>query len=374
MGSKRDYYEVLGVSRTASLDEIKKAYRQKALKFHPDRNPGNKQAEERFKELSEAYSVLSDSDGRKKYDQFGHSAFEQGAGGFGFNDFSGFDDVFGDIFSSFFGGGVGGGAAARQSRVRTGRDLQYSVDLTFEEAAFGTEKEVSILKAIPCDTCGGSGAQPGTSPESCQHCGGSGQVRTSQGFFTISRTCSICNGTGQMIRNRCQSCGGNGTRQTRSHVKVKVPAGIDNGQRLKLRGEGEAGIMGGPSGDLYIQVSVKPHPLFERHDSEIVCEIPIPYSLAVLGGEIEVPTIDGSVKLKIPAGTQVGHVFRLRNKGIQVLGSNRRGDQHVKIKIYVPKKVSEKHREVLEKLRTVEEVDKDTTKNFFEKMKNVFGS
>ncbi|MFM1846601.1 MAG: hypothetical protein RL417_75 [Pseudomonadota bacterium] len=379
MTNKRDCYEVLGVERSASGEEIKKAYRKKALQFHPDRNPGNKEAEEKFKEATEAYSILSDADNRSKYDQFGHAAFEQGAGGFGGGfqgfggDFSGFEDIFGDLFSSFFGGAAAGGGA-RRGRGRAGNDLRYDLEITFEEAIFGAEKQVKIPRRTPCTGCEGSGAAPGSSPERCSQCGGAGQVRLQQGFFTIARTCHVCNGAGEIIKSRCKDCGGSGARAAESTLSVKIPAGIDNGQRLKLRGEGEAGSLGGPNGDLYVQISVKPHPIFERQESELICEVPISYTTAALGDEIEVPTLEGKVKMKIPAGTTSGKIFRLKNRGVQVVGSNSRGDQHVRVVIKVPKKISEKHKKILKELREVEADDLAAeSKGFFDKVKEMFG-
>ncbi|MBX7144457.1 MAG: molecular chaperone DnaJ [Oligoflexia bacterium] len=373
--SKRDFYEVLGVAKTATTDEIKKAYRKKALEFHPDRNPGNKAAEEKFKEATSAYQVLSDPDNRRKYDQFGHAAFEQATGGAGFGgftgDFAGFEDIFGDLFGSFFGAAAGTGA--RRTRGRSGRDLKYDLEISFEEAAFGAEKEISIERKVMCDSCEGTGAQRGTKPETCSTCGGHGQVRIQQGFFTIARTCHVCGGSGKMVKNPCGHCRGEGLKPLSSKLSVKIPPGIDHGQRLKLRGEGESGVAGGSSGDLYVQIAVREHPFFERQESEIVCEFPIPYSLAVLGGEVEVPTLDGPASLKIPAGTESGKVFRLRNRGVQVLGTTRRGDQHVKVVVKVPKKISEKQRAMIEKLKEFDQENmSEDQKGFFDKVKNIF--
>ena len=374
--AKRDYYEVLGVSRDASLDEIKKAYRKKALQYHPDRNNGSKETEEKFKEATEAYSVISDADNRRKYDQFGHAAFEQGAGqgfggfyGFG-GDFSGFEDIFGDLFSSFFGGSVSG----TRSRGRAGRDLRYDLEVSFEEAVFGVEREVTLNRRISCDDCGGSGIRKGSGRETCRHCAGSGQTRVQQGFFTIARTCSACGGNGYVIKDPCTKCSGSGLRATQSKIKVRVPAGIDSGQRLKLRGEGEPGQQGGPSGDLYVQVSVKSHPIFEREETEIICEVPISFSTAVLGAEIEVPTLEGKVKMRIPPGTPSGKVFRLKGKGVPFLGESRRGDQHVRVSVEVPKRLSPAYREALEKLREIEDQETSSeAKGFFDKVKAMFG-
>ena len=372
--SKRDYYEVLGVSRSASGDEIKKAYRKLALKYHPDKNPDNKEAEDKFKEASEAYSALSDASNRKKYDQFGHAAFEQGGGG-GFNagGFEGFEDVFGDIFSSFFGGSAGGSRGSSATRAQAGADLLYELEVDFNEAAFGTKKEIQIAKRVTCDTCSGSGAKPGTSPAKCGQCNGSGQQTIQQGFFSVSRPCGSCRGQGQIIKSPCTDCRGGGLRSKKSKISVNVPAGIDEGQRLKLRGEGEAGKFGGPSGNLYVGINIKPHSLFEREDTEVICQIPIPYTTAALGAEIEVPTLEGSTTLKVPAGTQSGHVFRLKNMGIQKIGSNRRGDQHVQVRVKVPKKISDEHKVILESLKGCEKEDfENESKGFFDKVKQMF--
>ena len=371
--AKRDYYDVLGVSRTATLDEIKKAYRKKAFELHPDKNPGNKEAEEKFREATESYSILSDSDNRKKFDQFGHAAFEQNGGaGFNgnFNDFSGFEDVFGDIFSSFFGGSS---QTTKKGKGKRGRDLKYDLTITFEEAIFGTEKSIDISRKGKCKECDGSGAQKGHSAEKCKQCAGVGQVRVQQGFFTMATTCPICRGTGTIITHPCNTCHGSGLKLAQSQIKVKIPAGIDNGQRLKLRNEGEAGLEGGVAGDLYVQITVKEHAIFQRQESELICEFPISYSAAVLGTEIDVPTLEGKVKMKIPAGTPSGKVFRLKNKGIQILGTNSRGDQHVRVFIDVPKKVSEEKKKLLEKLLEIENVeDQSDSKGFFDKVKEMF--
>ncbi len=369
--TKRCYYEVLGISRTATAEEIKKTYRKKALELHPDKNPGNKQAEELFKEATEAYSVLSDPENRQKYDQFGHAAFGQGGGaGFGgfqgFGDFSGFEDIFGDLFGSIFGGGGGRG------RGRAGRDLKYDLTVEFEEAAFGCEKEIEIGRRVSCQDCGGNGAEGGTKFKECSDCRGAGQVRFQQGFFTMQRACPSCDGAGQKIVTACKPCRGKGSIVSESKIKVKIPAGIDHGQRLKLRGEGEPGAVGGPSGDLYVQINLKPHPIFQREESEVVCDMPIGYATAALGDEIEVPTLEGPMKLKIPAGTPTGKVFRLKGKGIQVLGENRRGDQHVRVNVDVPKKLSSEHRALLEKLRVLEQSQEGEPSRFFDKVKGLF--
>lgn len=370
--AKRDCYEVLEVANTASLEEIKKFYRKKALQFHPDRNPGNPEAEEKFKEATDCYSILSDTEARRKYDQFGWAAFDNQAGGAGFGDFSGFEDIFGDLFGAFFGGSTGGGS--RRSKGRSGRDLRFDLTIEFEEAVFGTEKEININRNVACDSCSGSGAKRGSNPETCSQCRGAGQVGIQQGFFTISRTCSQCQGSGQVIRDPCGACRGTGHKPVQGALKVKIPAGIDQGQRLKLRGEGEAGSAGGPAGDLYVQIAIKPHKIFERQETELICELPITFSDAALGAEVDVPTLDGSTKLKIPAGTASGKVFRLKNRGVQALGDTRRGDQHVKVFVEIPKKMSSERKVLLEKLR---ELDKSESKSgdegFMDKVKGMFG-
>ena len=373
--SKRDYYEVLEVSRDASLSDIKKAYRKKAVQYHPDKNPDNKEAEEKFKEATEAYSVLSDEENRGKYDQFGHDAFSQG-GGFGaggFSGFEGFEDIFGDIFSSFFGGAAGGGGGS-STRGRSGSDLLYELSVSFEEAAFGTDKEIEVGRRRSCDECDGSGAKAGSTPETCQDCQGQGQIRLQQGFFTIARTCGRCRGAGTIIKDPCRVCSGSGLKTIKNKLKVNVPAGIDHGQRLKLRGEGEGGTAGGPSGDLYVVVNIKEHAIFERHNSDIICEVKIPYTTAALGAEIEVPTLEESfTKLKIPPGTLSGKIFRLKGKGIPFLGSEQRGDMHVRVAIIVPKRLSEEHRAVLEQLKEVEVDDTQAdSRGFFDKVKEMF--
>lgn len=368
-----DFYELLGVSKGASQDEIKKAYRKKALVYHPDKNPGDKVAEEKFKELSNAYSVLSDPENRKRYDQYGHAAYQQAqsTGGFGGAGAQGFEDIFGDIFGSFFGGGGG------ESRGG-GRDLKVSVEVSFEEAVFGGEKEIEISRRDTCSGCKGSGAKEGTKVSTCKKCQGQGQVRFQQGFFSFAQTCNGCSGTGQTIDDPCNRCGGNGRTVQSKRVQVKIPAGIDDGQRLKLRGEGEAGVGGGSRGDLYVLISVKEHPFFKREDSEIVCDYQIPYTIAVLGGDVMVPTIEGNVSMKIPPGTQSGKIFRLKNKGVQVLGTNRRGDQHVRISVHVPTKVSDEERALLEKLRDLGSTTYENQANgaeqrgFFDKVKDMF--
>ncbi|MGI6680371.1 MAG: molecular chaperone DnaJ [Bdellovibrionota bacterium] len=374
---RRDYYEVLGVPKNASKSDIKKSYRALALKYHPDKNKGNKDAEEKFKEATEAYQVLSDDNARAKYDQFGHAAFDQNGGfsGFGgFGDFSGFEDIFGDIFSSFFGGAMqsGGGRA----RGQAGADLVYELEIEFEEAVFGTEKEIKLKRRVKCDACDGTGAEKGSSVEKCPQCKGTGQVRIQQGFFSISRPCPDCRGSGQYIQNKCQTCKGTKRKIDEAVLKVKVPAGIADNQRLKLRGEGEAGINGGPTGDLYVNINVKEHKIFRRDGYELFYKLPVNYTTLVLGGDVEIITLEGKESLKIPAGTPADKVFKLKNRGVQVLGTTRRGDLHIKVIVNVPTSITDEERKVLEELRQTEQnapkiTDKEN-EGFFEKLKKMF--
>jgi molecular chaperone DnaJ len=367
--TKRDYYEVLGVSRSSSGDEIKKCYRKLAIQYHPDKNPGNKEAEEKFKEATEAYQVLSDPDNRRKYDQFGHAAFSNAGGAWGFGDFTNFaDDIFGDLFGAFF-----GATSARGSRIRPGRDLRYNLELTLEEVVTGIEKEIQIPRPVHCDSCDGKGARKGTLPKKCRQCGGHGQISMQQGFFSISRTCNICGGVGEVIEDPCPDCSGRGQKAKNVKLSVKIPAGINEGQRLKLRGEGEPSLDGGPAGDLYVFVTLKPHPIFRRQDSELFVEIPITYAQAALGGEVEVPTLDGKMMLAIPAGTQSGKVFRLRGKGIVDVQTGRKGDQHVRTYIEVPRHLTEEQKTLLEQLAKIE--GKPTghgSRSLFDKVKDLF--
>jgi len=349
----RDYYEILGVGRDASADDVKKAYRQAALKYHPDRNPDDKEgAERKFKEASKAYQVLSDADKRAQYDRYGEAAFEGGgAGGFDFSSaFSSgaFEDVLGDLFGDFFGGG-----RRSRSRAARGDDLRYDLEISFEDAARGCEKHISIPRTVTCETCTGSGAKEGTSPETCSACNGAGQRRYQQGLFQIAKTCEKCNGEGKVNASPCATCRGVGRTRSMREIKVKVPAGVDNGSRLKLRSEGEAGMRGGPSGDLYVVLSVDEHEFFHRDGANIVCQRPVSMVDATLGAEVDVPTLDGLVKLKIPAGTQHGKVFRLNGKGVPDLrrGGSARGDQYVALQIEIPTKLSKKQRKLLEQLR-----------------------
>ena len=380
MAEKRDYYEVLGVEKSASADELKKAHRKLAKKYHPDLNQGEKakEAEEKFKEVSEAYEVLSDPQKRQRYDQFGHAAFDpQAGGGAGYGDFSGFDG-FGDIFESFFGGGFGGGARRNPNAPQKGRDLQYGVDLTFEQACFGCEIELTVSRTEKCESCHGSGAEKGSSPQRCPTCGGTGQVRTVQrtpfGNIQSSRPCDACRGTGQIISNPCKDCRGTGTTRKTRKIKVNIPAGIDDGQIISMSGQGDAGKNGGPNGDLLVVARVKNHKVFTRRGYDTLCELPITFVEATLGAEIEVPTIDEKLKFNIPEGTQTGKVFRFKGKGIPKLhGGGARGDHYVTVNIEIPKNLTEKQKDLLRQFgETVEEGKYKDKKNFFDKIKDLF--
>lgn len=371
---KRDYYEVLGIGRGVAEDEIKKAYRRLAIQFHPDRNPGDKQAEERFKEANEAYQVLSDPEKRAQYDRFGHAAFQgqQGPGGFGGFDFTqGFEEVFSDIFGDFFGSGRG----RSRSRSRRGDDLRYDLEVEFEEAARGAEKVIKFQRLTVCDACHGTRARAGEGVQTCPNCRGTGQVRTQQGFFSIATTCGQCRGEGAIIADPCVKCQGQGRVRKAVSLSVRIPPGVDNGSRLKLRNEGEAGFGGGPSGDLYVVVHVKEHALFVRQDNDVVIEAPISFPQAALGSEIEVPTLDGKIKLKIPAGTQSGKIFRLKGKGFVDLHGYGRGDHLVRIVVETPRRLSGRQRELLEEFARVsgEDVNHPMAKGFVDKLKEMFG-
>lgn len=370
MNGKKDYYELLGIDRSASEEEIKKAYRKLALQYHPDRNPGNKEAEERFKEISEAYQVLNDPGKKAQYDSLGHAAFGEAGpfrGGFDFT--AGFEDIFGDIFGEFF-----GTAAARRAARTRGEDLGYTLNITFQEAAFGAEKKIKVPRHSLCDSCKGSGAKPGTAPQTCPTCKGRGQVSFQQGFFSVSRTCSVCRGEGKIIRNPCPTCGGAGRVRRFHTLSVRIPAGVDTGSRLKLRGEGESGILGGSPGDLYVSIKVEPHPLFARDGLEILCEVPISFVQAALGTEIEVPTLEGKVKMRIPAGTQSGKIFRLKGRGIRDIHGYQRGDQLVRVAVETPTHLTVKQRDLLKEFAASggEEVH-PLSKGFFDKVKQIFG-
>lgn len=371
MADKRDYYEVLGVGRDADERALKKAYRALAHQFHPDKNPGDKSAEEKFKEASEAYAVLADPDKRAHYDRFGHSmpgGFDAGFGAGGAYGAVNIQEIFGDIFGDLFGGRRGRGGAAR------GSDLRYHLEITFEEAAFGASKDVVIPRLEECATCDGSGAAAGSKPKTCASCGGAGEIRVSQGFFAIAKTCPACGGAGKTVDKPCKDCDGRGQKEQERTLAVKVPGGVNDGTRLRFVGEGEAGRGGGPRGDLYIVLSIKPHPLFTRDDENVLCEVPLSFPQAALGCSLDVPTLDGKVTMKIPSGTQPGALFRLKGKGIPALRGGGRGDQLVKVRIEVPKTLDDTQRDLLEKFAAAsgDNVHPDH-KSFFDKVKELFG-
>lgn len=362
---KRDYYEVLDVHRNASEAEIKKAFRKLAIQYHPDKNPGNKESEEKFKEATEAYEVLSDAQKRAQYDQFGHAGVS-GAGGFsggfgGFGAGSPFGDIFSDIFGDIF-GGAGGGRRTQQGR--RGDDLLYNLEISFEEAAFGCEKKIEVPFAKRCGTCSGTGAKPGTEPKVCPTCRGAGQVRYQQGFFSVSKTCGQCSGEGKVVSDPCPDCHGKGSTRSSKNLSVKVPGGVETGSRLKLTGEGGQG-KGGPNGDLYVAITVSEHPLFQREDTNVICEIPISFIQASLGCDMEVPTLDGKVAMKIPEGTQSGKVYRLKGKGIPSLQGYGRGDQLVVIKVETPTNLNRKQKELLEEFAKISGEDVHPLKKGF---------
>ena len=371
MSTKRDYYEVLGVHRGATEEELKKAYRRLAIKYHPDKNQGDAEAEERFKELSEAYQVLSQTELRLRYDRFGHAGVGAAAGGnAGFGQgFPGFEDLF-DMFG--FGDVFGGRAGGNRRGPRRGSDLRYDVDITLEEAARGLKTKIRVPRLEGCETCGGSGAAEGSSPTRCTTCQGNGQVRYQQGFFSVARTCSQCRGTGTVIRDTCRKCRGEGRLQREKLLEIKMPAGVDNGSRLRIAGEGEAGELGGPHGDLYVMVHVKEHDVFERRDANLYCAIPVSFTQAALGAEITVPTLDGEEKLRVGEGTQSGSVFRIKGKGMPVLGGRGRGDQYVAVNIITPTNLSREQRRLLEEFSKLEE-SADADRGIMDKVKDIFG-
>lgn len=360
MAEKRDYYEVLGIEKGASEEEIKKAFRKMALKYHPDRNQGDKNAEEKFKEVNEAYSVLSDPELRKKYDMFGHAGVDPsaqagaGAGGWQGGGFGGFDGVdFGDIFGDFFGGGFGSSSRRRNAPAK-GRDLQHSLNITFEEACFGTSKTINIRKYVKCEKCQGSGAAPGTSKRSCPKCGGTGQVQTIRnslfGQVQTSSPCPDCNGTGQIIDTPCPDCHGTGQVMKNIKIEVNIPAGVDEGSVIPIRGQGEPGRNGGPNGDLFVVLAVSPHKLFDREGNDLYLDIPISFTQAALGDEITVPTLEGKVSYKVPAGTQPGTIFRLRGKGVADVHGGRKGDLYVKVTLEVPTKLNSEQKKIVKEM------------------------
>ncbi|PKG24509.1 molecular chaperone DnaJ [Niallia nealsonii] len=372
--NKRDYYEVLGVSNSASKDEIKKAYRKLSKKYHPDINK-EADADEKFKEVKEAYEVLSDDQKRAHYDQFGHTDPNQGFGG-GAGDFGGFGG-FEDIFNSFFGGG-GGGRRRDPNAPRQGADLQYTMTLSFEEAAFGKETEIEIPREETCETCSGSGAKPGTKPVTCKQCSGTGQINVEQntpfGRIVNRRTCNHCNGTGKEIKHKCSTCGGAGKVKKRRKIAVKIPAGIDDGQQLRVSGQGEPGVNGGPAGDLYVVFHVRAHEFFERDGEDVYCEMPITFVQAAIGDEVEVPTLHGKIKLKVPAGTQTGTKFRLRGKGITNVRGYGIGDQHVIVRLITPTKLTDKQKQLLQEFAEVtgDSPRGEEEEGFFSKVKRAF--
>src|SRR5262252_3561772 len=375
--SKRDYYKVLDVPRTATEAQVKQAYRRLAMKYHPDRNPSDRDAEERFKEAKEAYEVLTDAHKRALYDQHGHAGIEAAARGGGRGPFGAgdaFSDIFGDVFGDIFGSARRGG----RSQVFRGADLRYELELELGQAVFGTTAEIEVVKLAECGTCNGSGAAKGSQPATCESCGGAGQLRISQGFFQLQQTCPRCRGSGTVIRNPCDTCLGQGRVRATRKLSVKVPAGVDSEDRVRLAGEGEAGRNGGPAGDLYVEIHVREHPLFERDGEHLSCEVPVSFATAVLGGTVEVPTLDGAVSLKIPSETQSGRVFRLRDKGVKPVRGGSRGDLFCRVVVETPVNLSNEQREMLRKFD--ESLKKDVGKHtprgesFFEGVKRFFSS
>jgi len=375
--SKRDYYKVLDVPRSATEAQVKQAYRRLAMKYHPDRNPSDRDAEERFKEAKEAYEVLTDAHKRAVYDQHGHAGIEAAARGGGRGPFGAgdaFSDIFGDVFGDIFGGARRGG----RSQVFRGADLRYELELDLSEAVFGTTAEIEVAKLAECDTCHGSGAAKGSQPATCESCGGAGQVRISQGFFHLQQTCPRCRGTGTVIRNPCDTCLGQGRVRRSRKLSVKVPAGVDNEDRVRLSGEGEAGRNGGPPGDLYVEIHVREHPIFERDGEHLSCEVPVSFATAALGGSIAVPTLDGDVVLKIPAETQSGRVFRLRDKGVKPVRGGARGDLFCRVVVETPVHLSSEQRDLIRSLEKSLQAHPDKhaprERGFLEGVKRFFGS
>ncbi|MDB5815888.1 MAG: chaperone protein DnaJ [Rhodocyclales bacterium] len=372
--AKRDYYEALGISRDASDDDIKKAYRKAAMKHHPDRNLDSKDDGEKFKEIKEAYEVLSDDQKRAAYDRYGHAGVDQSHGAGGGQGFGDFGDAFGGIFDEIFGGRGGGGGGGQ--RVYRGADLRYNMEISLEEAARGVEKTIRIPVTESCETCNGSGAKPGTQPKTCSTCGGAGQVRIQQGFFSVQQTCPKCHGSGRVVTDPCVTCHGAGRVKKQKTLEVKVPAGIDEGMRLRHGGFGEAGVNGGPAGDLYVEIHIKRHAVFEREGDDLHCEMPISFTTAALGGDIDIPTLDGAASIKIPAETQTGKVFRLRGKGIKNLRSHMTGDLHCHVVVETPVKLTERQRELLREFDVINRSEGDRqnprAKGWMDKVRDFF--
>ena len=370
----QDYYELLGVERGASVDEIKKSYRKLAMQYHPDRNPGDQEAEQKLKELNQAYGVLKDEQKRAAYDRFGHAAFENGAagagaGGFDFNFASGFADIFDEMFGDFMGGN-------RRGREVHGADLRYNMEISLEEAFGGKEAEIRVPTSIGCDDCHGSGAEKGAAPVTCTTCGGRGRIRSQSGFFTVERTCPTCHGNGRVIENPCKVCGGAGRVQREKTLQVNIPAGVEDGTRIRLAGEGEAGLRGGPSGDLYIFITVAAHPFFQRGGADLLSKVPIPMTTATLGGTVEVPGIDGKrVRVTVPAGTQNAHRFRLKGKGMTVLRSNQRGDHYIEVQVETPVNLTRRQKELLKEFEAASKGQKTSpeSESFFSRVEDLWG-
>ncbi len=377
--AKRDYYDVLGVGKTASNDDMKKAYRKKAMEYHPDKNQGNKEAEKKFKELNEAYDVLKDEQKRAAYDRFGHAAFEGGMGGMGGArggtqgfDPGAFSDIFEEMFGDFMGGMRGGGGGRRDSAQR-GSDLRVVHEVSLEQAFRGAKATVNLSSNVECDTCRGTGAQSGTGVETCDMCHGRGAVRTQSGFFTVERACPRCQGQGKIIKNPCKSCGGEGRKRKGRSLEINIPAGVDDGTRIRIAGEGEAGLRGGPAGDLYVEISVKPHKLFKREDAHLFCRVPVSMVTAALGGAVEVPTIDGGrVEMKIPAGTQSGTQMRLGGKGMSILRAGHRGDMYVEVAVETPVNLSKKQKDLLAEFDGQGKNNSPESAGFFSRVKEFF--
>lgn len=374
-----DYYSVLGVAKNASEDDLKKAYRKLAMQYHPDKNHGNAEAEKKFKAINEAYDVLKDPQKRAAYDRFGHDAFTNGmgSGGGGGGGFSGFNagsfsDIFEDLFSEFTGGRRGGGGAQAQASAARGSDLRYNLDISLEDAFRGKQQNIKVTTSASCDSCHGSGAEKGSSPETCSACNGRGAQRVQQGFFTVERTCGNCQGTGKVIKNPCKICAGSGRTRKEKTLNVSIPAGVEEGTRIRLAGEGEAGFRSGPAGDLYIFLSIKPHRIFKRDGANIYCSVPLPFTTASLGGHIEVPTIDGGrVKVTIPEGTQTGHQFRLKGKGMSVLRSQAKGDMYIEVAVETPVNLSKKQKDLLKEFDSAAgaKTTSPESESFFSKVK-----